>query len=108
MTAEFAMVLPAVMLVLAFAAGAVQIGAAQVRLTDAAADAARLVGRGESESRAASRVQDAVGGAALAVSRDGLLVCVTARASVTLGPLAGAIDLDARGCAYDDTLPATP
>ncbi|WP_245636041.1 TadE family type IV pilus minor pilin [Herbiconiux solani] len=108
MAAEFAMVLPAVMLVLAFAAGAVQVGAAQVRLTDAAADAARLVGRGESESRAASRLQDAVGGAALAVSRDGLLVCVTATASVTLGPMAGAIDLGARGCAYDDTLPATP
>jgi len=107
-TAEFAMVLPAVMLVLAFAAGAVQVGVAQVRLTDAAADAARLMGRGESEGAAAGRVQDAVGGAALAVSRDGLLVCVTARASVALGPVAGAIDLGARGCAYDDTLPVTP
>ena len=45
--AEFAVALPAVVLVLVLGAGALSAGARHVRLQDAAADAARLVARGE-------------------------------------------------------------
>ena len=45
MTAEFALVLPAVVLMLVLGLGVAQLGAIQVRLADAAADAARMVGR---------------------------------------------------------------
>ena len=50
--AEFAVALPAVALVLLLGAGALGACAQQVRLQDAAADAARLVARGESDARA--------------------------------------------------------
>ncbi|NNH05284.1 hypothetical protein HLA99_15670, partial [Microbacterium ulmi] len=46
-TAEFAIALPAVGLVLLLGAGALAAGATTVRLQDAAADAARLAARGE-------------------------------------------------------------
>ena len=46
-TAEFAVALPAVVLVLAACLGAVQLVATDVRVQDAAAQAARAYGRGE-------------------------------------------------------------
>lgn len=76
--AEFAVTLPAIVLVLLLALGALSAGARLVRLQDAAADAARLVARGEATERALSPL-DAVGGTG-AVTRRGDLVCVTARA----------------------------
>ena len=54
--AEFAVALPAVLLVLATVLGGVQLGTLQVRLQDAAADAARSLGRGDSASSVASRI----------------------------------------------------
>ena len=48
MTAEFAVALPAIALVLAACLASVQLVGQHVRLTDAAADAARALGRGES------------------------------------------------------------
>ena len=54
--AEFAVALPAVVLVLAVGVGALAAASRQVRLQDAVADAARLSARGES----AQRVRDAV------------------------------------------------
>ena len=49
-TAEFAVVLPGVTLVLALCLGAVATGAAQVRLEDAARVAARAAARGDAEA----------------------------------------------------------
>jgi hypothetical protein len=97
------MILPAVALVLALGVGAVQLGAIQVRLTDAAADAARLVGRGESESTAAERVASAHQGATMSISRPGALVCVTSRATPTSALLGALFVIEAKGCALDDT-----
>lgn len=77
--AEFAIALPAVLLVLLLAAGALGVCALQVRLQDAAADAARLAGRGESDGRVVSVVADAGGSAA--IDHRGDIVCVTATAS---------------------------
>lgn len=96
-TAEFAAVLPAVLLCLALCVGAIQAAAQQARLLDHAATAARLLGRGDAAPRPP-------GGAARQVgSVDGLL-CVTVTAPSAAGGL-GALGLtvSARSCALDDT-----
>jgi Flp pilus assembly protein TadG len=99
--AEFAVALPAVALVLLLGAGTLGACARQVRLQDAAADAARLVARGETHARASSAVTAAVSDAAAAVDRRGDLVCVIASA-----PAYGAvpITLSATSCALDGGL----
>lgn len=103
-TAEFALVLPAAAIVLVMGLGLVQLGTVQVRLTDAAADAARLIGRGES---ADARVAAAHPGATMAVSRAGTVVCVTVSAQVAVGS-GPAFPFEGTGCALDDTQAAPP
>ncbi|WP_308796861.1 TadE family type IV pilus minor pilin [Agromyces silvae] len=99
MTAELAVALPAVTLVLALCLGAVVVVGRQVRLTDAAADAARALGRGESEA-VAHAIADRVagGGTGLATSEEPPLICATLTASGGAG-LLGAIQLRAESCA---------
>lgn len=97
MTAEFAVTLPAIALVLAACLASVQLVAQQVRLTDAAADAARALGRGESAAEAGAIADRVSGGAALAVAEEGVFVCVTLRASGR--GLLAAIELNAESCA---------
>lgn len=97
MTAEFAVALPAIALVLAACLAAVLLVAQQVRLQDAAADAARALGRGESEGVARSIADRVSGGAALASWREDELVCVALTAG-SAGLLA-AIELRAESCA---------
>ncbi|MGP3534751.1 TadE family type IV pilus minor pilin [Microbacterium sp. RD1] len=94
MTAEFAVALPAVLLVVLLGLGALGAGARQVRLQDAAADAARLVARGEEPARAMALV--AAAGGSAAVEEGGDLVCVVARAPAALPGLPEAV---ARSCA---------
>lgn len=101
-TAEFALVLPAVAVMLAIGLGVVHLGALQVGLTDAAADAARLIGRGDSEGAALARIVAAAPGAGMTVTGEGLLVCVTASASVSVGALGSLFELSGQGCALDD------
>ncbi|MGO1768794.1 MAG: TadE family type IV pilus minor pilin [Microbacterium sp.] len=96
-TAELALAIPAVVVVVALAVGALSFASAQVRLQDAAADAARLIARGEDGARAAGVVAAAVSGATHGVSHEGETVCITARARVTAGPLD--VPLEARSCA---------
>ncbi|WP_336603967.1 TadE family type IV pilus minor pilin [Agromyces seonyuensis] len=97
MTAEFAVALPAVALVLAACLAAVQLVGVQVRLSDAAADAARALGRGESVGVAAG-IAERVGGAERLDSRaDGDFVCVTLARSG--GVLLAAVRLQAESCA---------
>lgn len=98
-TAEFAIALPAAVLVLALGAAILAACGHQVRLQDAAADAARLAGRGETD-RGMALVAD-VGGTA-SVSRENELVCVTATASAG-APLVGVV-LRARSCALDEAV----
>ncbi|MEU1970900.1 TadE family type IV pilus minor pilin [Microbacterium sp. NPDC019599] len=93
--AEFAVALPAVLLVLLLGMGALAAGATHVRLQDAAADAARVVGRGEPAEAASRVVSAAVSGAAAVVDRPGDLVCVTATAPAGIASLT----LSARSCA---------
>jgi hypothetical protein len=92
--AEFAVSLPAVVVVIALGIGALAVGASQVRLQDAVSDAARLAARGESDARvtAVLAAADATG----AIERRGDdLVCVTASLPSSL------FDLRATGCALD-------
>jgi len=75
--AEFAIALPAVVLVLLLGAGALGVASRQVRLQDATADAARLAARGEPDARVRSIVA-AADGATTGIEQRGDLVCVTA------------------------------
>ncbi len=97
-TAEFAIALPVAILVLGIGAATLAACGHQVRLQDAAADAARLTGRGEGD-RAIAVVAEA--GGAASVSRSDAVVCVTATApaGVPLIP----VTLRVRACALDDT-----
>jgi len=85
--AEFAVALPAVLLVLGMVLGGIQLGSLRVRLQDAAADAARSLGRGDSESVVQSRLSRQLPGARWSSTRSGTLVCAQLEASAG-GPAA--------------------
>lgn len=99
-TAELAVALPAVVLVLGLCLGAVQVVGQQVRLTDAAADSARVLARGESSERAAQIARQLVATATLRAETNGQFVCARLSAPSTLGPFAAfGLTLEARSCA---------
>ncbi|MEZ5190349.1 MAG: TadE family type IV pilus minor pilin [Schumannella sp.] len=78
-TAEFAVALPAVLLVLAVALGGVQVARASLGAQDAAADAARSWARGEGGVAVAAHLQRQLPGASVTRSARGSLVCATVR-----------------------------
>lgn len=90
--------MPAVMLVLVAALAGVGVAALQLRAQDAAADAARILGRGEAGGSVAAHLGAQLPGATWASSeRDGL-VCV--HVSVTgAGPAAAFGTVGATSCA---------
>jgi len=85
--AEFAVALPAVLLVLCMVLGGIQLGALQVRVQDAAADAARSLGRGDTSAALAARLARQVPGARWSSTRSGALICAHLEASAG-GPAA--------------------
>jgi Flp pilus assembly protein TadG len=88
-TAEFAVVLPAVVVVLAFLLAGAAAGAAQLNVEKAAQAAVRQLGRGESETAAAHTVRSIAGdGATLASGSGGGWVTVHVTAQVS-GPWPG-------------------
>ncbi|WP_137878533.1 TadE family type IV pilus minor pilin [Microbacterium sp. 4NA327F11] len=95
--AELAVALPALVLVVTLCVGGLAAASLQVRLQDAAADAARLLARGESVERAQSTVAHAEGRASMQVSRAEGLVCVAASAPSALPGLT----MSARSCALE-------
>jgi Flp pilus assembly protein TadG len=99
-TAEFAIVLPAVLLVLAAALGALQIAGDQLRLQAVAVDAARMFARGD--PAAASRVAGQLRGASVTRRTTGTLVCADARTTASIGVLPG-IALHASSCALAES-----
>jgi len=101
------MILPAIAFVLAAGLGLVHLGAVQVELADAAADAARIIGRGDPPGDAAARVAEAHRGASMGVSTRGALVCVTATAEVEAGLLGAFLHFEGTGCALDDRAAAS-
>ncbi len=98
MTAELAVVLPAVLLVLAACLGALRTGVEEARLVDAAALAARSLGRGDPPADAEGRARLAGAQGVTIARRDGL-VCARATAVVVL--LAVPVPLAADSCALD-------
>jgi Flp pilus assembly protein TadG len=101
-TAEFAAVLPAVILVLAASLATLQIATTQLRLQDASADASRSLGRGDPPGTAAARLAIAVPGATVTETHRGDLVCAeaSARSPGGAGLLFG-LTLTAISCALD-------
>lgn len=98
-TAEFAVALPAVLLVLMLAIGSIMLATQRLALTSAAAQMARLEARGDAGS--ASTVLGGIamrGGVAVHRSAQGPLHCVTLSASPAGGALS-AIQISGRGCA---------
>jgi len=93
-TAEFAVAVPAVIIVLALGVGVLGAAATAVRLQHVSTESARLLGRGDD-----ARAQAALSGigASASISRPGGLVCVDASAPVPLAvPLP---PVTARACA---------
>ena len=99
MTAEFAVALPAVVLCLALCVGAVQLVAQQVRLADAAATAARLLGRGDDPGAVVTRS----GASGYETTKENGLLCVSlsARPSIGAASMIG-IGASARACSVDE------
>lgn len=100
-SAEFAVAVPAIVLLIALAISALGAGSVKVRLQDAAADAARLAARGEG-SRAAGHVSAAVSGARAAIATRGELVCVNASTEVRVAIFT--VPIWAESCALDGGL----
>jgi hypothetical protein len=92
--------MPAVLLILALTVGTTSAAVHQVRLADAAADAARALGRGEAASSAGAIAAQVAPGSALTTSTDGELVCVEVTRPWALpgGRITG-VTLVARACA---------
>jgi Flp pilus assembly protein TadG len=101
-TAEFAVVLPAVVMVLVVALSGLQVAGQQLRLQSATVDAARLLARGD--GGASSLVSRAVRGAQLTQSTRGDLVCVEARAPTSVGVLF-ALTISASACQLSELRP---
>lgn len=98
MTAEFATVIPAVLLVLAACLSGMQLSTQQARLQQVAATAARSVARGEPAGAASAMVR----GSSLQIEHRGELVCVTASAhGSTVAGLIGGFMVSATSCAFD-------
>ena len=87
-TVEAALALCAFVTVLAMVLGAVSMVLDQIRCTDAAREAARLVARGE-QNRAAEAVNHIAAGATLSVTTDGDAITVTVQAPAVGGLLPG-------------------
>lgn len=96
--AELAVAVPAVLVVLLLGVSALGAAARQVSLQDAAADAARLLGRGESAAAATAVVTRAVDGASVSTGMRDDLACVTAHADVQVGRIIS-IPVRASSCA---------
>lgn len=101
-TAEFALAFPAVLGVVALLLGGVQVAGLQVRAQDAAADAARGLGRGDSAAAVAARLERQVPGAGLSSWSQGDLRCVRVEVAPA-GPVAAlGLRAGASACALDD------
>lgn len=98
MTAEFAITLPAVALVLAVGLGALSLGSRQLLVQEAAATAARTVARGEGTDSAQSRASAIAPGVQISfMSRSGLH-CADASANGSVLGLLGIVRLAASSC----------
>lgn len=96
-TAEFVVLLPALLAVMLCAVGVVLFAAHRVALTAAAAELARLEARGDNAS-AQARLADLGRSVSIARVRDAPLLCVTLRSRPGAGAFA-VVEVEARACA---------
>lgn len=99
MTAEFAVAVPAVLLVLAACLGGLRLGTEHLRVVDAAAQSARLAALGEPPDPPAG----AIGAVVVGRRVGGETVCVTLRRDVQL--LGLPVPVEATGCALAGVVP---
>jgi len=100
-SAEFAVLMPSVLLLLVLGLSATQVSSRQLQLQDAAADAARIIARGEGVPAAEGHLATLVPGAALRGQRTGDLSCVLVSAAGAPRGLFAAVRIEARSCALD-------
>ena len=97
--AEFAVCLPAIVLLLGVAVGAVQVATQQLRVQDAAIVTARLVARGDGNAAAATAA-NLIPGASVAVEQRTTLVCVRVSTSARIAAgRVSSLTLRAHSCA---------
>lgn len=97
--------MPAVLIVLVAALAGVGVTALQVRAQAAAADAARILGRGEGGGAVGAQLAAQLPGASWSsIERDGM-VCVQVHV-IAPGPGAAFGAIGATSCALDDTAPS--
>lgn len=97
MTAEFAVALPALLMVVALAIGSIVLATHRLALSSAAAEVARLEARGD-HAEAGTRIAALGTRVQAARERAGPLHCVTLTAKPGRGLLA-VVDISARACA---------
>ena len=109
-TAEFAVVLPAIVLALLLGLGAVSAMAMRMRCADAAAVAARLAARGESAAAVIAAARRAApSGAAVQLSGTAGVVRVTVRATAHVLPIPHLVPgLAVSGTFVEDREPGPP
>ena len=99
-TAEFAVVLPAVAMILAISLGSLSAQVERMRLVSVAAGLARAVGRGEAEALALARFEPSLAGRKVAFSAEQDLVCAEVSVNFTILGLPGqGLRLADRECA---------
>jgi hypothetical protein len=103
-TAELAVALPAVLLVLAACLGGLRVGAEQIRLADAAGIAARSLARHDPAATTAALVRE-LGGGAVGVTRGSGILCARLERRVPLLGSVATVPLVARGCALEEVAP---
>lgn len=97
-TVEFALVMPSLVVVVAFVVTSLAVTSQSVRLADAAAVVARQTARGDGSSVGAT-LERLAPGARLVRSDGSDLVCVDLHRDVRLGPVGGPVTLTSRSCA---------
>ena len=103
MTAEFAVALPGVLMVLALCIGAVNVVAQQVQLASLASSGARMLARGDDSATMRAALAAAAPGTTIGESPDGDFACVRLERQAHFGPVGlGTLVLNARGCALGE------
>jgi len=93
--------MPAVVVVLVAALAGVGVASLQIRAQDAAADAARILGRGEAGGAVTAHLHEQLPGAAWSSSTGDGMVCVRVRITAA-GPAAMFGTIGASSCVLDD------
>jgi Flp pilus assembly protein TadG len=101
-TAEFAIVVPAVIGVLALVLAGIALGRDALAYTTAAQQIARAVARGDDPARVRTVTIERLVGASVDIADDAEEVCVTVRANTTSGVRAWLASPTARACVTKD------